>query len=155
MGAAKGAVNGSEVVTKKPQRDLTLTPPTATLESLGLARDFAGEQAARAGLDPDLSGRLDLVLKELLINVGSYAYPEGGGDLEVDCVLEADQFCLVLRDWGVAFDPLATDAPDLDAGLDDREPGGQGIFLVRELADHCAYRRVGDANEFRACFSRT
>ena len=36
MGAAKGAVNGSEVVTKKPQRDLTLTPPTATLESLGL-----------------------------------------------------------------------------------------------------------------------
>ena len=108
------------------------------------------EQAARAGLDPDLSGRLDLVLKELLINVGSYAYPEGGGDLEVDCVLEAGQFCLVLRDWGVAFDPLA-----LDAGLDDREPGGLGIFLVRELADHCAYRRVGEANEFRACFSRT
>ncbi len=133
---------------------VTLRIP-ATLESLGLARDFVREQAARAGLDPDLCGRLDLVVEELLVNVGSYAYPEGGGDLEVDCVLEADQFCLVLRDWGVAFDPLATDAPDLDAGLDDREPGGLGIFLVRELADHCAYRRVGDANEFRACFSRT
>jgi len=40
-----------------------------------------------------------------------------------------------------------------DGGLDEREPGGQGIFLVHEMAGEHTYRRNGDMNEFRACFA--
>lgn len=127
----------------------------ATLESLALVQDFVGSRGASLGLGAELAARLELVVEELVVNVGSYAYPQGGGDMEVDCLLTPDaaRFCLILRDWGVAFDPLGREAPDLDAGLDEREPGGLGIFLVRELADECTYRRHGDMNEFRACFA--
>ena len=127
----------------------------ATIESLGLVQDFVGEQAKRLGLGGELAGKLELVVEELVVNIGSYAYSGGEGDMEVDCVLgpDATRFCLVLRDWGAAFDPLDRDAPDLEAGLDEREPGGLGIFLVREMADECTYRRSGDMNEFRACFA--
>ncbi len=127
----------------------------ATIESLGLVQDFVGEHAGRLGLGADLAGKLELVVEELVVNIGSYAYPEGEGDMEVDCVLSPDatRFCLILRDWGAAFDPLNREAPDLEAGLDEREPGGLGIFLVREMADECTYRRNGDMNEFRACFA--
>ena len=129
----------------------------ATLESLGLVQDFVGAQGARLGLGDDLSSRLELVVEELVVNIGSYAYPQGEGDMEVDCVLNHDggapRFCLILRDWGAAFDPLAKETPDLDASLDEREPGGLGIFLVRELADECSYLRHDDMNEFRACFA--
>jgi anti-sigma regulatory factor (Ser/Thr protein kinase) len=127
----------------------------ATIESLGLVQDFVGEHAKRLGLGADLAGKLELVVEELVVNIGSYAYPQGEGDMEVDCVLSPDatRFCLILRDWGAAFDPLNREAPDLEAGLDEREPGGLGIFLVREMADECTYRRNGDMNEFRACFA--
>lgn len=129
----------------------------ATMESLERARLFVHKQAALLGVAPELAARLDLVVEELLVNVGSYAYPDGGGDLEVDCVSDEDtgRFCLILRDWGVPFDPLARETPDIEADMDDRDPGGLGIFLVREMADHCAYRRTGDTNEFMACFATT
>lgn len=127
----------------------------ATLESLGLVQDFVGSHAKRLGLGAELAGRLELVVEELVVNIGSYAYPDGGGDMEVDCVLgpDANRFCLILRDWGAAFDPLGRAAPDIEGGLDEREPGGLGIFLVREMADECTYHRNGDMNEFRACFA--
>lgn len=127
----------------------------ATLESLGLVQDFVGSHAKRLGLGAELAGRLELVVEELVVNIGSYAYPDGGGDMEVDCVLgpDANRFCLILRDWGAAFDPLDRAAPDIEGGLDEREPGGLGIFLVREMADECTYHRNGDMNEFRACFA--
>jgi anti-sigma regulatory factor (Ser/Thr protein kinase) len=127
----------------------------ATLESLGLVQDFVGSHAKGLGLGADLAGRLELVVEELVVNIGSYAYPGGEGDMEVDCVLgpDANRFCLILRDWGAAFDPLDRAAPDIEGGLDEREPGGLGIFLVREMADECTYHRNGDMNEFRACFA--
>jgi len=129
----------------------------ATLESLALVQDFVGARSRALGLDPETSSRLELVVEELVVNIGSYAYPQSEGDMEVDCVLDhggdPPRFCLILRDWGEAFNPLDSPAPDLEAGLDERRPGGLGIFLVRELADHCSYRRHGDANEFRACFA--
>lgn len=135
-------------------RGISLRIP-ATIESLGLVQSFVGEHAGRLGLGADLAGKLELVVEELVVNIGSYAYPQGEGDMEVDCVLSPDatRFCLILRDWGAAFDPLDRDAPDLEGGLDEREPGGLGIFLVREMADECTYHRNGDMNEFRACFA--
>ena len=79
----------------------------ATLESLALVQDFVGSRGASLGLGAELAARLELVVEELVVNVGSYAYPQGGGDMEVDCLLTPDaaRFCLILRDWGVAFAP--------------------------------------------------
>jgi len=140
------------------QEPMTLRIP-ATLESLHKARQFMLEQCAGLGVGPELSGHMELVLEELVVNIGSYAYPGSEGDLEIACGLgssgripgTADMVCLLLRDWGVAFDPLAADDPDVEADALEREIGGLGIYLVREMADHCAYERNGDCNEFRVC----
>ena len=59
--------------------------------------------------------------------------------------------CLRLRDWGVAFDPLAATAPNNVADITARPVGGLGIHLVREMADHCAYARRDGCNEITAC----
>lgn len=136
---------------------VTLRIP-ATLERLEEAREFVGKRGNAFGLPEELRGKLDLVLEELLVNVGSYAYPEGGGDLEVVCTKERDSedrndlFCLYLRDWGVQFDPLGKENPDVGEGIDERPVGGLGIFLVTQMADECSYARKDDMNEFRAGF---
>lgn len=53
---------------------------------------------------------------------------------------------LVFTDDGVAFDPLQRDAPDVEAGIDERKAGGLGIFLVRQLAREVKYERRDGRN---------
>lgn len=128
----------------------------AKLDSLAGAQSFLRERSAALEISELLLERLALVLEEMVANIGSYAYPKGVGDMEVGCDLLLQEpptparLCILLRDWGVPFDPLDRDSPDLDADLESRPVGGLGIYLIRQLTDHCEYRRNGDANEFRA-----
>jgi anti-sigma regulatory factor (Ser/Thr protein kinase) len=129
----------------------------AGVERLEEARAFVEAQAARAGVDPSVLSKVDLVIEELLVNVGSYAYPDGEGLLELVCEARdleggCGEFCIMVRDWGVEFDPLSKLDPATDSDIESRPIGGLGIFLVKQIADSCAYERRGDMNEFKACF---
>ena len=53
---------------------------------------------------------------------------------------------LVFADDGVAFDPLQREAPDVEAGAEERKAGGLGIFLVRQLAREVKYERRNGKN---------
>lgn len=123
----------------------------ATLESLALVQDFVGTQSRALGLGrksrPDSNwwwrSWWSTSAATPIHHAGRGRH---GGGLRSGSQPQVPSFCLILRDWGEAFNPLSKEAPDLEAGLDERQPGGLGIFLVRELADHCSYRRHGDAN---------
>jgi len=50
-------------------------------------------------------------------------------------------------DDGDAFNPLEeTPEADTDSALDDRELGGLGVFLVKNLSDDCHYVRTNGWN---------
>jgi serine/threonine-protein kinase RsbW len=53
---------------------------------------------------------------------------------------------VVVVDDGPAFDPLSIAAPDTGAGIDDRDPGGLGLHLVRRLASGLSYARADGCN---------
>jgi anti-sigma regulatory factor (Ser/Thr protein kinase) len=123
--------------------------------------EFVRSRAAALGVPDSLHMKLDLVVEELVVNIASYAYPDGGGDVEVECEREFDPldegasgefFCVRLRDWGLAFDPLQGPPPDVTAAMHKRDVGGLGVHLVREMTDSCRYERRQDMNEFTACF---
>jgi sigma-B regulation protein RsbU (phosphoserine phosphatase) len=128
-----------------PTRSLRLP---ARLESLEPLRLFVDAEAARI-LDPALLPKVELALEEALVNVFGYAYPDGAGDVEVACPLpgEPGAFALSITDWGGPYDPLTqTAAPDLDAGLDERSPGGLGVFFIKTVASHARYERRDGVN---------
>ena len=51
---------------------------------------------------------------------------------------------VTITDDGVPFNPLSVERPDTDLSLEDREFGGMGIHLVRNLVDDVSYqRRIG------------
>ena len=52
-------------------------------------------------------------------------------------------------DNGRAFDPTAAPAPDLSLPLEQRDPGGLGIHLMRRMIDRVEYRRAGGENRLR------
>lgn len=99
------------------------------------------------------SRQFAVVAEEILANILRDAWPDRAPGLcLVNVTLEgrsdAIQVTLRTEDDGVAFDPTAAAAPDLEASLDDRPIGGLGIFLVRSMTDTQRYHRTGDRNVF-------
>lgn len=152
--------------------------PTQTLrlparrDCLAQARDFVLPMAPEA-----LRERVDLVLEELFLNVADYAYaamrdngqerpsqaaapgnapgnpPGNAPEVALTCDSRDDGgFILQVTDWGEPFDPLRQPPPDIAAPLDEREPGGLGIHLVKSLTSELRYQREGDANRLECLF---
>jgi len=126
----------------------------ATLDSLEPLRSFALDRAGAAGLATERLLKLELALEELLVNVMHYAYPQGTGDVELECTASSGSFFVAIRDWGLAFDPLTKETPDLHENIADRPIGGLGIFFVREMSDAVCYERCGDCNVLTVSFAR-
>lgn len=104
-----------------------------------------------AGCDDGPAQQVAIVAEEILTNVLQNAWGGGAsGHCRVDVVAEgrSDGVLVTLRtqDDGVAFDPLAADAPDLEASLEEREIGGLGIHLIRMMTDDQTYRRIDGLN---------
>jgi len=105
------------------------------------------------GISDEKQHDVELVAEEWLTNVVRAGGSHPAGDVSVELTLQRDaRIALTFRDFGPAFNPLAADAPDLDAPIDDRPIGGLGIHLVREVTDDCEYARVDDCNVLRVRF---
>lgn len=124
----------------------TLRQP-AVMEHFDSFRAFVLDKAAACGIVDEMLFKIELVLEEILVNVIRYGYPGGAGDIEVGCMLMADnRFHLFICDWGKAFNPLAKADPDLTKGIDERPIGGLGIHLVRKMVDEISYQRTESSN---------
>jgi sigma-B regulation protein RsbU (phosphoserine phosphatase) len=52
----------------------------------------------------------------------------------------------IITDSGVAFDPTAKEKADTTLSAEDRQIGGLGILLVREIMDSVNYERINKQN---------
>lgn len=129
----------------------------AGIESFERFRSFVLEKMTRHGGMEEIIPQVELALEEVLVNIFNYAYPKGAGEVELECRAdESGSLCLIFRDWGTAFNPLLDKAaPDLTADISDREVGGLGIYLVKQMAHHAAYERKDGANVLTLCFMKT
>lgn len=89
-----------------------------------------------------------LISDELATNIINYAYPDGGTHtFTLDLHKEGDErIVMKLSDDGIPFDPFARDNPDTESSLEEREIGGLGIFIVKQLSEVVEYSRVDDKN---------
>ena len=101
-------------------------------------------------------GDVELIAEELLTNIIRAADIEGRPtQVTMDCALTPAAIALTVRDDGREFNPLAVESPDLDADIVDRDVGGLGIHIVRQLADDCSYARADSWNVFEVRLART
>lgn len=92
---------------------------------------------------------LQLAAEEILTNLLKYA--GGGGNglcIRMECGSGAGgEWYLQFEDNGLAFNPVeASAAVKADAPLADREIGGLGLHLVRQMASGMEYERVSGWN---------
>ena len=87
--------------------------------------------ARRLGLSGDAVDDIVLATHEALANVADHAYPEGGGDAELDAACENGEIRVVVRDHG-QWRPTVTD----------QGWRGRGLVLIRGLAEHVDVQRA-------------
>ena len=133
-----------------------LTLP-ATLEQLGPINEFLAANTPEEYRNQQAN--IELVAEELLVNVFSYAYPEGAeGKAEVglrEVHFDGEKLlCFSVTDWGEPFNPFAeAPEPDLTLDTESRPIGGLGIFLIRSVSKHQAYCRDEGANIIEIYFA--
>ena len=98
--------------------------------------------------DEGLLFKIRLSIEETVENVVRYAYTDGIGWIEVGTSLDKDGIILtiVLKDAGKKFNPLEQPEPDLTKSVEEREIGGLGIFLCKQMMDNVEYQYVDNCN---------
>jgi len=89
---------------------------------------------------------LQLACEEIVVNITSYAYPEGS-DGYLDVIIQiTDRIVIRFEDVGVPFNPLEHKSPDITLPWKQRPIGGLGIYLLRRKMDDIHYEYVDNKN---------
>mgnify|MGYP001817526528 FL=1 len=117
------------------------------LEEVGVVLDAFSEFAERSGVSKEAYNKINVAFDELLNNIISYGFPDGGEhEIEVKAERDAERLKITIVDDGVPFNPFQREMPNLGGTLSDRQIGGLGIHLVRQLMDEVFYKRGVDRN---------
>ena len=130
--------------TVRLKHSLTLPNDVNTIPQLN---EFLDTFCEEAGVDMETTMSLNLALEEAVVNVMDYAYPKGTeGSVSIEARLGDGDVTFVIIDNGIPFDPTATEDADTTLPLDERDIGGLGIFLTRQIMDDIGYERNNDRN---------
>jgi anti-sigma regulatory factor (Ser/Thr protein kinase) len=98
---------------------------------------------------------INLVVEELFTNM--VRHNEGGGDqITISIERRDNRLLLELVDTDVEpFDPETAEVPPVDAGIDERRPGGLGIYLVQSMVDDLNYDYETEGRRMRIKVTKT
>jgi serine/threonine-protein kinase RsbW len=86
-------------------------------------------------------------MEEMVSNFIFYAYPVGG-DASIELIAESDgkELTFVLSDQGREFDPTLKEDFDMETNPAERDLGGMGIFIVKNIMNNVTYQRLKGKN---------
>ena len=94
-----------------------------------------------AGLDKKALKQFEVAAEEAVVNILHYSRAT---EIEMVLSIQHSAFSIQLSDDGIAFDPTAH-IPNGKA-TDERQVGGLGIHLIRQLVDEIRYERKDEKN---------
>jgi serine/threonine-protein kinase RsbW len=129
---------------------------TGTIDDISAAAQWIDTIAAEQRFPEQLIFALQLCLEELLTNVIRHGGPKSSGDLsevpipplnvEISISTGDQRVIMTVEDNGKPFDVVNAPAHRIDRPLDEVQPGGLGIHLIRNFASSIAYERAGLGN---------
>lgn len=87
--------------------------------------------------------QIKIIIDEIFSNISSYAYaPDYSGPKNMKLTINqaSDKIFLKFEDSGVPYNPLLGENPDITLSIEERNTGGLGIFLVKNLSDNIDYK---------------
>ena len=108
--------------------------------------DFAMAELLALGCPKKSARQFILALEELFVNVASYAYGDGKGDVSFEICKDGDMAVICMIDSGKPFNPLDRPDPDTTLAAEDRKIGGLGIYMSKKLLDGMEYEYKDNQN---------
>ncbi len=122
-------------------KDITVK---AILENLDTVLGFVEENLEIAECPMKIAMKIVVCVEELFVNVANYAYEENCGECQISIEkyeVNPSSIRITMIDQGRAFNPLEKDDPDTTLGAEERDIGGLGIFMVKNIMDKIIYDR--------------
>ena len=113
----------------------------AVSENLEEVQNFVAEHLQATGCPPKAEMQINVAVEEIFVNITNYAYQPETGKAKVRVELDDDPVTVTITflDHGIPYDPLAKEDPDVTLSADERQIGGLGIFMTKNLMDDVAY----------------
>ena len=123
----------------------------ATVENIERVTDFVNAELEKLDCPQKAKLQLDIAIDELFGNIVRYAYrPEvGPATVRISVCEDPLAVSVTFIDRGKPYDPLKNADPDTTMGLDEREIGGLGIFIVKNSMDQISYSYENGQNVLR------
>ena len=113
----------------------------AVRENLPEVQDFVEEHLEAASCPMKARMQIGLAVEEIFVNIASYAYAPEQGKATVRVEVSPDPVTVTVTflDKGIPYDPLAKQDPDVALPAEERQIGGLGIFMAKQVMDDVAY----------------
>ncbi|MCL2637764.1 MAG: ATP-binding protein [Oscillospiraceae bacterium] len=115
----------------------------AKTENLDTVLEFVNKHIEHC--TPKLKNQFGIVVDEIFANISAYAYNPMVGGVTVRIKVD-DEIAIEFEDCGIPYNPLTNEDPDIELSAEEREIGGLGIFMVKNLMDSVEYKRYGTNN---------
>jgi sigma-B regulation protein RsbU (phosphoserine phosphatase) len=124
--------------------ELSVAPDLSDIQKVNdSVESFCGE----AGLPPGISQKLSIIFDELLNNTISYGLKDDAEhEIQIHIEYADGQVVVKVSDDGIPFNPFDQISPDTTLSVEEREIGGLGVLLVKELTDSQSYQRLSNMN---------
>lgn len=118
--------------------ELTLS---ATLENVAKVTEFVDEQLEARGCSMKAQMQIDIAIDELFSNIANYAYNPTVGPATIRVSVDGDPLAVTILfiDKGIPYNPLEKEDPNIGLSAEERQIGGLGVFMVKQLMDDMSY----------------
>ena len=113
----------------------------ATIDNLDQVLDFVNTELEAIDCPAKTQTQINVIIDELFSNIAYYSYEEEAGEAIVSFAVREGRTAIILAfsDYGVPYNPLEAEDPDITLGAQERGIGGLGIYLVKNMVDDIFY----------------
>jgi anti-sigma regulatory factor (Ser/Thr protein kinase) len=117
----------------------------AKIENLDAVIDFVAGELETEDCPIKLQTQVSIAVEEIFVNIAHYAYAPEGGKVVIR-IAAHDEIIIKFEDNGKPYNPLEKIDPDVNAVTEEREIGGLGVFMVKQIMDSVEYEYKNGKN---------
>ncbi|MBX3006405.1 MAG: ATP-binding protein [Melioribacteraceae bacterium] len=116
-------------------------------ENLERVLDFVEQFALSINLEDNITYDIKLAVDEAVSNIVRHGYVDNENHLiEIELNQKDDEINITIIDDAQEFNLLDYEVVNFDKPIDERSPGGLGIFLIKETMDQIKWQRKEGKN---------
>lgn len=120
----------------------------AKIDNIEKVTGFVEEFLEEISVPIKTQTQIDIAIDELFSNIAHYAYEGNSGDATVRVCAGGDPVAVEITfiDQGQPYNPLEKEDPDVTLSAEERNVGGLGIFMVKQMMTDMNYEYKDGSN---------